>query len=502
MAENKEKPIDEIISKIPTFAFILLFRQLDTQTYEGFGELLKTILREEIDSIPRGTFSQAKEKLYGKEDQEYHKQIVHDKVQALLNKENERALVQLQDCTFDARFLLFSFQATSHRNAQGKVAKHSISTNWKIYEQTLKLLLSKPLRVNLNELDLNLFRMGSNRFVNETFDACFENVKMKYQIESIATQADESSFCLSGRDFLTEILIDSFNQNSPEPANDETILNRADLFLIYLSGLIDVSTVYVLKNYHNNHEALHNQRKWLEVIIDFALNVIENKQASEQEHLSKFANNKVHSNKTLKFLHDTFKGSTLILFFLSSVYSSCATISISSYLLKYIDSLRFSLFDRSNEPNMSCQMIIFFSTNVQYLIKISEFSLQRNVEINNLVQILFDCYANNLNSVEKEIRSIVKTKNYLVSLTACLNYLYNDESVFYDENCILEKFQADLIENLSNKVEPFETKNPSIFKTAMECLTSLSAIAFKANLLDNQSASRVYRLLAVRDLSF
>lgn len=504
MAENKEKSIDEIIPKIPTLAFILLFRQLDSQTYEGFGELLKTILKEEIDSIPRGTFSQAREKLYGKDDQEYHKQIVQDKVQAVLNKENQKALVQLENSTFDARFLLFSYEATEHRNAQGKIAKHSICTNWKNYEQTLKLLLSKSFRVNLNELDLNLFRSGVNRFVNETFDACVENMKIKYQIESHESQTDDSSFCLSGRETLIGILIDSFDQSSQtniELAKEAALLNRNDLFLVYLSTLIDVTTRYVLKNYNNNHEVMHNQRKWLEVIIDFALNIIENKQANEQEHLNKFANNKMHSTRTLRFLHDIFKGSTLLFYFLSSVYSSCTTISISSYLLKYIDSLRFSFFDSSNESNLSSQMIMFYSKNVQHLIKSSEFSLQCNVEINNLIQNLFDSYSKSAKSFDKETWSDVRMNNYLISLTACLNCLYNDESVFYDEHSILEKLQADLFEKISKKVEPFESKNQATFKTAMECLASLSAIAFKSNLLDNQSASLVYKLLAVRRVS-
>lgn len=89
-----------------------------------------------------------------------------------------------------------------------------------------------------------------------------------------------------------------------------------------------------------------NQSKWTEVLIDFLLNIKENKVSTRTEFLTTFSYNKVFPVETLKFLFDLFSsGTALHVYFLAKIQPSCIQLKISSYLLNYLHSTQLDLFD-------------------------------------------------------------------------------------------------------------------------------------------------------------
>ena len=131
---------------------------------------------------------------------------------------------------------------------------------------------------------------------------------------------------------LSAILVSSFKTN---PSSNI-------LFLLALAGLINVTSEYVAlsnKNDQEENSQLIEQRKWTESIVDFILNIKENKHTSEAEYLSSFNFNQWLSGGELKFLFQLYKttSSGYTAFFLSSIlHTSCIKLKISHFLIKYV----------------------------------------------------------------------------------------------------------------------------------------------------------------------
>lgn len=96
LEENKEKSLNEIFLQIPASCYIDLFSSLDEQTFSGLGKLFRSILTEEIDSVPRRAVSFAKEKLYSQDDQQMAQKSFYDLVRNYLSDEYKVDLQKIE----------------------------------------------------------------------------------------------------------------------------------------------------------------------------------------------------------------------------------------------------------------------------------------------------------------------------------------------------------------------------------------------------------------------
>ena len=91
-----------------------------------------------------------------------------------------------------------------------------------------------------------------------------------------------------------------------------------------------------------------NQSKWTEVLIDFLLNIKENKVTTKNEFLTTFSYNKIFQAESLKFLYEIFRETTIHFYFLAQIQRSCITLKISSYLLQYLHTSQLEIFEGYN----------------------------------------------------------------------------------------------------------------------------------------------------------
>lgn len=82
--ENKGKSLDEIFPQIQASCYIDLFRHLDETSRHGLGELFKSILAEELDSMPRRIKSLAREKVYSEDEQRAAQKGFYDQLKTYL----------------------------------------------------------------------------------------------------------------------------------------------------------------------------------------------------------------------------------------------------------------------------------------------------------------------------------------------------------------------------------------------------------------------------------
>lgn len=258
------------------------------------------------------------------------------------------------------------------------------------------------------------------------------------------------------------------------------------MYLLVLNSIIQVSTEHILNNetLKQNENVCYNQRKWLEVLIDFILNITENKNASEAEYISLFNYNQVHSIETLKFLYKVYQKSSLIAYFLACCLPTCVNIKISNFLIQYIHRVAHEALDK--------QDLKAFSVYIQNLIKSEkEFKIDLNEKINSLLARLFENYTRSINDPSVDLNIIQK---YFIAFQESLYVLYDEESVYYDDRNVLEKLLNNLNENLSKGSFIFD-KNSSISSTAMGCIINLTCIAYKSNLIKNESLQCLYQVL-------
>ena len=97
MEENKEKSLNELFPRIPSICYIDYFQSLNPDTYEGLSSLFKSILTEEIDSIPRRSVSFAKEKVFSQDEQQMAQKNFYDHIKNYLVDEYKNCFYQIEN---------------------------------------------------------------------------------------------------------------------------------------------------------------------------------------------------------------------------------------------------------------------------------------------------------------------------------------------------------------------------------------------------------------------
>ena len=300
-------------------------------------------------------------------------------------------------------------------------------------------------------------------------------------------------FYVSALDKLLEILSQSYNES-------ETNTAKSNIYLAFLIAIVDVSTTHVIKNFSANEVVSHIQRKWLEVLIDFILNITENKKASVNEYINSFNYNKFHSIDTLKFLYNAYQKSTIIEYFLAACLPYCASIRIGKFLLQYIERIQIDLIDLAIEKNESVYTKLnSIGVYIQNVILSNsrssaemEFDQNENDKINNLIKKLLDMFLTSF-SGDKESKYTMLGQ-CLTSLTECLFCLYDEDSIYYDEQNLLESLLKDLDLKLKTKHDIFDFSNP-LSKIATSSLVYLTCLAYKSNLIKNENVTYVYEFI-------
>jgi len=285
-----------------------------------------------------------------------------------------------------------------------------------------------------------------------------------------------------------QILVDSYKTNSTQSC----------LFLLALSSLLNTTSEYVisLSPTQTSNEAhdepsptILNQRKWSECLVDFILNIKENKNANENEYISSFNYNQWLSVDELKFLFKLYKTSTdeEILYFLASIlHASCVNLKISNYLIKYIHNTINLNFKKLMGENKDFRVKLeALSKYIKMQIKSpnSSIDLDQNTNINENIHFL-------LNSLDLT-NTQTNSNFHLNALVECLHALHDEESIYYDEEGFLEK----LIEMcFSNIVDSNSKTNKNNFDH-VKCLVNLVCIGYKANMVNNDKVIRLYEYL-------
>jgi hypothetical protein len=297
-----------------------------------------------------------------------------------------------------------------------------------------------------------------------------------------------SSTWTSTRTKLMQILVDSYKTNS----------TQSSLFLMALSSLLNTTSEYVLslsptQTPNEAHDepspTILNQRKWSECLVDFILNIKENKNANENEYISSFNYNQWLSVDELKFLFKLYKTSTdeEILYFLASIlHASCINLTISNYLIKYIHNtinLNFKNLTGQNKDFHNKLEALSKYIKMQIKSPNSTIDLDQNTNINENIHFL-------LNSLDLT-NAQTNSNFHLNVLVECLHVLHDEESIFYDEEGFLEK----LIEMcFSNIVDSNNKTNKNNFDH-VKCLVNLVCIGYKANMVNNDKVIRLYEYL-------
>ena len=276
----------------------------------------------------------------------------------------------------------------------------------------------------------------------------------------------------------------------------KTNTTESSLFLIALSSLVNTTSEYVLSSQASNtvldndesSPILLNQRKWTECLVDFILNIKENKNANESEYISSFNYNQWLNVDELKFLFKLYKTSSdeEILYFLSSIlHSSCINLKISNYLIKYIHktiNLNFeNLTDQHKDFRIKLEAL---SKYIQMQIKLPGLSinLDQNTSINENMKSLLHSW----NSLYPQTNS----NFHLNALVECLHYLHDEESIYYDEEAILEN----LIERCYVLVIESNNKSHDDLER-VKCLVNLVCIGYMSNIVNNDKIVKLYEFL-------
>ncbi len=277
-------------------------------------------------------------------------------------------------------------------------------------------------------------------------------------------------------------MIESFYIRSSSKNN--SIVEECNIFLLALFGLINASSNFVLDNngtYKGDfNENIYIQRKWLETIVDFALNVNENKNARESDYKT--------STDFLKFLFKIYNNTDLINFFLVSILPISRIIKISEYLNKYIDDKIIEIINNFNNYQINNFDFVSITVFIQNVIKFSK-NENSGSKINKnglvFIQNLFKFYQSN--------NDIITMK----SITECLYVLYENDSIYYDNQNLLESCLNNLSLKLKNKIYPFDdlSRETNEHMIAMMCILNLTCLSYKANLVKKEFIISIYEYL-------
>jgi len=158
----------------------------------------------------------------------------------------------------------------------------------------------------------------------------------------------------------------------------------------------------------------------------------------------------------VKIRYEIFKNtSSMNKYFLSKIQPVCIELEIKNYLIQYLERAQLDLYDSDSD------LLKKLHTKCFYLLeKQSRFDL---------------------------------IKEYLRILTECLNCLYDEESVFYDEDSLLESLLNKLSKPFEDKTFPF---NNDLYFPVTYNFVNLNCIAYKSNLITNEHLIKIYQSLS------
>lgn len=377
--------------------------------------------------------------------------------------------------------VLFGYDAPGDRNLEGKLAKRHVKSYWEGYERTYESILSNGLSssVELTEENIDLYKNGFQRFIQSAYAACLQS----FELETKQTKPDvKQTNCLRARDKLTEILVRS----------SKTAQN--DFYLLILHAIIQTSSDYVVKFSVSDEEVVFNQRKWVEVIVDFILNIRESRlQTNESEYVSQFNYNQSHSTDTLRFLFKLYDSKrkladwSLLDFFMSSVLEACVRLRVSSFLVQFIDKIVAAHIESLSQSSSPPIRFAFKTISVYLRAQIrldSKFDMAKNTSINVTLASIVDSFRKSNDQLSGK---------YLGLFAECMFALYDDDSVYYDDRNLL----TTLVDHLEQAVLTRGEKS----ETSVSALVYLSSVAYKSSLVGNELVRRVYSLL-INDSKF
>ncbi len=190
----------------------------------------------------------------------------------------------------------------------------------------------------------------------------------------------------------------------------------------------------------------------------------------------------------VKIRYEIFKNtSSMNKYFLSKIQPVCIELEIKNYLIQYLERAQLDLFDSDSDDKLSLES---FGRYVQNFIKTkTKFNETDNTKVNSLLKKLHTkCFY----LLEKQSRFDL-IKEYLRILTECLNCLYDEESVFYDEDSLLESLLNKLSKPFEDKTFPF---NNDLYFPVTYNFVNLNCIAYKSNLITNEHLIKIYQSLS------
>lgn len=233
---------------------------------------------------------------------------------------------------------------------------------------------------------------------------------------------------------------------------------------------------------------MQDHSKWLEVIVDFILNINENRITTKNEFLNTFSYNSIFKVDELNFMYEIFKNSqTMNKYFLSKIQPICLKFKINPYLNQYLERTQLDFFNMESGDKLSLES---FGRYVQNYIKTKkQFNETDNQHINSLLKKMYEKYFNLVSGQ----RNLDLIREYLRVITQCLNCLYDEESVFYDQESILETLLNSLNKSFEEKIFPFKD---DLYISATQCFVNLNCIAYKSNLITNENLIKIYELIS------
>lgn len=383
---------------------------------------------------------------------------------------------------------MFGYDAPGDRNLEGKLAKRHVKSYWEGYERTFESILLHGLSssLELTEENIDLYKNGFQRFIQSAFTACLQSFELETEPSKQTKPDVKQTNCLRARDKLTEILVRSSSKTS-----------QTDFYLLILHAIIQTSSDYAVKlSSACDEEVVFNQRKWVEVIVDFILNIRESRlQTNESEYVGQFNYNQSHSPDTLRFLFKLYDSKrkladwSLLDYFMSSTLEVCVRLRVSSFLVQFIDKIVAAHIESLSQSSTPIRFA--FKTISVYLraqIRLdSKFDMAKNTNINTTLASIVD-------SFRKSNSNQQLSGKYLGLFAECMFALYADDSVYYDDRNLLTM----LVEHLEQAV--FERGEKS--EAYVSALVYLSSVAYKSSLVGNELVRRVYALLLANESEF
>lgn len=261
--------------------------------------------------------------------------------------------------------------------------------------------------------------------------------------------------------------------------NGSNLALDQNLVVLAFASLIESSSQFMQINLAKDESILKEHSKWLETIVDFILNITENKISTKNEFLNSFSYKEVFNKTELEFMYELFKKTPEITkYFLSKIQPMCVKFQVKTYLNQYLERIQLDFFN-INESNDKLALEAFSLYVENYIKSRKQFTDLDNKHINEQIRKIYNKYLLLENSD--------MIQSYLIVLTQCLNCLYDEESVFYDEDQILEKI-------LSKLYASFEAKN--LERNLVQSYVNLNCIAYKSNLISNENMYQIYEFLS------